>query len=77
MHTKSLVVALIKDKLLPPDLQHFCSISENICSTFDEQIQRKLLTSEGQITSQNSVRDFCDFEITWFFSVIFCDFSDF
>ena len=26
---------------------------------------------EGQITSQNSVRDFCDFEITWFF---FCDF---
>ena len=33
--------------------------------------------AEGQITFQNRVRDFCDFEITWFFSVIFCDFSDF
>ena len=31
---------------------------------------------EGQITSQNSAHDFCDFRITSFFSVIFCDFSD-
>ena len=36
--------------------------------------------SEGQITSQNNVRDFCDFKITRLFSVILviiCAFSDF
>ena len=46
-------------------------------SAIGRSIVNLVATTEGQITPQNSVHDFCDYEVTWFFCDFFCDFSDF
>ena len=41
------------------------------CVADAQTLVEEELHFEGQVTSQNSVRDFCDFEITSFSSVTF------